>query len=96
MSLSQERKQELIEKYGEHSEDTGSTSVQVAILTEKINNLTDHLREHPSDHHSRQGLLKMVGKRKKFLEYLEREKPEQYVKLKDELNIRIRKSKESK
>jgi len=96
MSLSQERKQELIEEYGEHSEDTGSTSVQVAILTEKINNLTDHLREHPSDHHSRQGLLKMVGKRKKFLEYLEREKPEQYVKLKDELNIRIRKSKESK
>lgn len=96
MSLSQKRKQELIEKYGEHSEDTGSTSVQVATLSEKIGNLTEHLREHPSDHHSRQGLLKMVGKRKRFLEYLEREKPEQYTKLKEELNIRTRKSEESK
>lgn len=96
MSITREKKQELIEKYGEHSEDTGSTGVQVAILTEKIQNLTEHLREHPSDHHSRQGLLKMVGKRKKFLEYLKREKPEKHDRLKQELNIRIRQSQESK
>ncbi|MFP4136333.1 MAG: 30S ribosomal protein S15 [Candidatus Acetothermia bacterium] len=96
MSISQARKQELIEEYGEHSEDTGSTSVQVAILTEKIKNLTEHLREHPADHHSRQGLLKMVGKRKKFLEYLEREKPEQYDRLKKELNIRVRQTQENR
>lgn len=94
MSITQEVRQELIEEYGEHSEDTGSAQVQVAILTKKINNLTDHLKEHPSDHHSRRGLLKMVGKRKRFLEYLEREKPEMHDKLKQELNIRIRKSQE--
>lgn len=95
MSITQEKKQELIEKYGEHSEDTGSSGVQVAILTEKIKNLTEHLREHPADHHSRQGLLKMVGKRKKFLEYLEREKPEKYDRLKKEMNIRVKQSQEN-
>jgi len=95
MSISQKEKQELIEKYGKHSEDTGSAPVQVAILTKRINELTEHLREHPSDHHSRRGLLQMVGKRKSFLEYLEREDPETYDKLKEELNIRMRKSLES-
>jgi len=95
MSISQNEKQELIEKYGKHSEDTGSAPVQVAILTKRINELTEHLREHPSDHHSRRGLLQMVGKRKSFLEYLEREDTETYDKLKEELNIRMRKSLES-
>jgi len=92
MSITQEEKQELIEKYGKHSEDTGSAPVQVAILTKRINELTEHLREHPADHHSRRGLLQMVGKRKSFLEYLEREEPETYDKLKNELNIRIRRT----
>ena len=96
MSITKEERQKLIEEYGEHSEDTGSAQVQVAILTKKINKLTEHLKEHPADHHSRQGLLKMVGKRKRFLEYLEKEKPETHERLKDELNIRIRKSPESK
>ncbi len=92
MSITQEEKQELIEKYGKHSEDTGSLPVQVAILTKKINDLTEHLQEHPSDHHSRRGLLQMVGKRRSFLEYLEKEEPETYEKLKEELNIRMRKT----
>ena len=96
MSISKEEKQELIEKYGKHSEDSGSAPVQVAVLTKRINELTEHLKEHPSDHHSRRGLLKMVGKRKSFLEYLEREEPETYDRLKKELNIRMRKSIESK
>jgi small subunit ribosomal protein S15 len=94
MSITQEERQELIEKYGKHSEDTGSAQVQVAILTRRINNLTEHLRDHPSDHHSRRGLLQMVGKRKSFLEYLERENAEMYKKLKDELNIRIKETSE--
>lgn len=94
MSITQEERQELIEKYGKHSEDTGSAQVQVAILTRRINNLTEHLRDHPSDHHSRRGLLKMVGKRKSFLEYLERKNAEMYKKLKDELDIRIKETSE--
>jgi len=92
MSITKEERQELIEKYGKHSEDTGSAQVQIAILTKKINQLTEHLKEHPSDHHSRRGLLQMVGKRKSFLEYLEKEDEEMYKKLKDELNIRMRES----
>lgn len=90
MSITREEKQELIENYGKHSEDTGSAQVQVAILTKKIDNLTEHLKENPSDHHSRRGLLKMVGKRKRFLNYLEREDLEAYNKLKKELNIRMK------
>ncbi|MBS3812503.1 30S ribosomal protein S15 [Candidatus Bipolaricaulota bacterium] len=90
MSITRAEKQELIEKYGKHSEDTGSAQVQVAVLTKKINNLTEHLRDHPSDHHSRRGLLKMVGKRKRFLNYLETEDSEAYNQLKEELNIRIK------
>ena len=94
MSLTKEERQELIKKFGKHSEDTGSAQVQIAILTKKIENLTEHLKEHPGDHHSRQGLLKMVGKRKSFLEYLEKEDPETYQELKDELNIRMRATRE--
>ncbi|MFP3953157.1 MAG: 30S ribosomal protein S15 [Candidatus Acetothermia bacterium] len=90
MSITRAEKQELIEKYGKHSEDTGSAQVQVAVLTKKINNLTEHLRDHPSDHHSRRGLLKMVGKRKRFLNYLETEDSEAYNQLKEELNIRMK------
>ena len=88
--LSKEKKQEIIEEYRKHQDDTGSAQLQVALLTHKINELTDHLRDHPHDHHSRRGLLKMVGKRKRLMNYLEDNEPEQFEKLREELNIRIR------
>jgi len=91
MAISKERKQELMEKFGKHEEDTGSAQVQIAILTEEISALTDHLREHPSDHHSRRGLLQKVGKRRRLLNYLEKEDPATFNELVRELNIRIRK-----
>ena len=70
MAITQERKNELIETHKTHANDTGSPEVQIAILTENIVNLTQHLREHKKDHHSRRGLLKMVGQRRKLLAYL--------------------------
>ncbi len=72
MSLTQEKKSELIEKFGDSAQDTGKTEVQIALLTERINELTDHLRTHKKDHHSRRGLLMLVGQRRRFLRYLER------------------------
>lgn len=90
MTLSKQRKQELIDKFGKHPEDTGSAQVQIAILTQKIENLTEHLREHPTDHHSRRGLLKMVGQRKRLLKYLKRESPETFQEMTDELRIRVK------
>jgi small subunit ribosomal protein S15 len=71
MPLTKERKQELIGKFGREDGDTGSAEVQVALLTERINHLTEHLRTHTKDHHSRRGLLMMVGKRRRLLRYLE-------------------------
>ena len=68
MSLTKEAKQELIDKHGRSSTDTGSTEVQVAMLTKRINDLTEHLRTHPKDHYSRRGLLKLVGRRRRFLD----------------------------
>ena len=70
MALTQERKNDLIEELKTHETDTGSPEVQIAILTENIINLTEHLREHKKDHHSRRGLLKMVGQRRNLLTYL--------------------------
>ena len=70
MTLSKEKKREIIEEFGKHEDDTGSAQVQVALLTERINDLQDHFKDHPQDHHSRRGLLKMVGRRKKLLKYL--------------------------
>lgn len=70
MAISQERKNELISEFKTHDNDTGSPEVQVAILTEQITTLNDHLREHNKDHHSRRGLMKMVGKRRNLLNYL--------------------------
>lgn len=70
MAISQERKTELIEEYRVHETDTGSPEVQIAVLTEDINTLNEHLRTHKKDHHSRRGLLKMVGRRKHLLTYL--------------------------
>ena len=81
-------KQSVVTKYACHEGDTGSTQVQVAILTERINYLTDHFRQHPEDHHSRQGLLKMVGTRRRLLNYLKRKNLEGYRALIEELGLR--------
>jgi small subunit ribosomal protein S15 len=75
-------------KYRTHDRDTGSTQAQIALLTERINFLTDHFRTHPKDHHGRRGLLMMVGKRKRLLTYLRRTDVAGYRKLIDELGIR--------
>ena len=88
MAVTQERKQQLIAEHRTHPSDTGSPEVQIAILTENVNNLTEHLREHKKDHHSRRGLLKMVGQRRALLVYLNKISPERYAKLIDRLNIR--------
>ena len=76
--MTKERKQELIAKYGRGTNDTGSPEVQIALLTERINHLTDHLRTHKKDHHSRRGLLMMVGKRRGLLDYLIKTDIERY------------------
>jgi small subunit ribosomal protein S15 len=88
MTLTQERKQELIEKFGDSPTDTGKTEVQVAMLTERINQLTDHLRTHRKDHHSRRGLLMLVGRRRRFLNYLQSQDLERYRSLIRELGLR--------
>jgi small subunit ribosomal protein S15 len=77
-----------IEKHRTHENDTGSAKVQVAVLTERINYLTDHFRDHRKDHHSRRGLLKMVGKRRRLLNYLRRTDVETYRLLVQELGLR--------
>ena len=88
MALTKEAKQELISKHGTNAQDTGSTEVQVAMLTRRINELTEHLRTHPKDHYSRRGLLKLVGRRRRFLDYLQRKDLEGYRALIKELGLR--------
>jgi small subunit ribosomal protein S15 len=88
MTLTQERKQELVAKFGDAASDTGKTEVQVALLTERINELTQHLRAHSKDHHSRRGLLMLVGRRRRFLNYLQRTDLERYRTLIRELGLR--------
>lgn len=88
MPLTRERKQELVEKFGRSESDTGSAAVQVVLLTERINELTEHLRLHRKDHHSRRGLLMLVGKRRRLLRYLERNDVERYRSLVSELGLR--------
>lgn len=83
-----EEKQEIIAKYAEHEGDTGSPSVQIALLTKRINNLTDHLKIHKKDHHSRRGLLTMVGHRRSLLNYLQKKHIEKYRLLILSLGIR--------
>lgn len=90
MTLSSEQKQEIVEEFQQHPDDTGSAPVQIALLTHQITDLTEHLREHPSDHHSRQGLLNMVGKRKRLLDYMESEDQETFNDLTERLNIRVK------
>ena len=88
MSLTKEKKAELSDKFGRGDNDTGSTEVQVALLTERINELTEHLREHKKDHHSRRGLLMLVGRRRRLLRYLERTDLERYRALVADLGLR--------
>ena len=88
MTVNSEKKRELVGKYGRSDNDTGSAEVQVALLTARINDLTEHLREHTKDHHSRRGLLMLVGKRRRLLRYLERSDVERYRTLVGELGLR--------
>ncbi len=88
MAITNERKQELIETYRTHESDTGSPEVQIAILTENINNLNDHLRQHKKDHHSRRGLLMMVGQRRSLLSYLKNKDITRYRTVIQKLGIR--------
>lgn len=88
MSISAQRKQELMEEYKQHPNDTGSPEVQVAVLTERINNLTEHFKSHKKDHHSRRGLLLLVSKRKRLLNYLINNDIERYRSLIARLGLR--------
>jgi small subunit ribosomal protein S15 len=88
VTLTKEEKQEIIKQHGRAEADTGSPEVQVAMLTRRINQLTEHLRTHKHDHHSRRGLLKLVGRRRRFLNYLQRTNLEGYRALIKELGLR--------
>ncbi|NLG16222.1 MAG: 30S ribosomal protein S15 [Fibrobacter sp.] len=88
MALTKERKLELAKKHGKSDKDTGNTDVQVAILTERINLLTEHLKSNSKDHHTRYGLLKLVGQRRSLLDYLSKTDIERYRALIKKLNIR--------
>ena len=88
MALTKEKKTALIGDYKTHDKDTGSPEVQVAILTERINYLTDHFKSHAKDHHSRRGLLKLVGQRRRLLEYLKSKDAERYAEIIKRLGIR--------
>ena len=88
MSITAARKTELISDYSTKTNDTGSPEVQVAILTERINNLTEHFRSHKKDLHSRQGLLKMVSRRRRLLDYLKRNDQERYATVIQRLGLR--------
>ena len=81
-------KQNIIKEYGKSDTDTGSTEVQVALISERINHLTEHLKDHKKDHHTRRGLLMLVGKRKRLLEYLQNQDINRYRELIDKLGIR--------
>ena len=87
-SISKERTAELIKEFGKNAQDSGSAEVQVAILTERIRNLTEHLKEHPKDHHTRRGLLMLVGKRRRRLVYIKNRDILEYRELIKKLGIR--------
>jgi small subunit ribosomal protein S15 len=88
MAIASPRKKEIVSQFGASDSDTGSARVQIALFTEQINHLTQHLRDHPKDHHSRRGLLKLVGRRRRLLNYLQREDLEGYRSLVRELGLR--------
>jgi len=86
--IAAERKQSVIQGHRQHDKDTGSTEVQVALLTERINGLSEHFKTHAKDHHSRRGLLKIVSQRRRLLEYLRRDDPARYQELIQRLGLR--------
>lgn len=88
MVLVKEKKQKVIKDFRNHEKDTGSASVQIALLTERINHLTDHFKQHVKDHHSRRGLLRMVGRRRRLLSYLKKADAKQYEGLLDKLGLK--------
>ncbi len=88
MTLTREQKTQIVDAYRTHNTDTGSPEVQIAILSERINYLTGHFKVHAKDHHSRRGLLKMVGKRRRLLDYLKAKDQERYRTVIDKLGIR--------
>ncbi len=88
MSITQEKKTEVVEQYRTHDTDTGSPEVQIAILTERINNLTQHFKIHHKDHHSRRGLLKLVGRRRRLLDYVKAKDVNRYRTIIGQLGIR--------
>ena len=88
LSISKERVAELVKEYGENEQDTGNVEVQVAILTERIRNLTEHLKVHKKDNHTRRGLMKIIGKRRGLLKYIKAKDIEQYRSLVKRLGIR--------
>ncbi|MCS7053333.1 MAG: 30S ribosomal protein S15 [Ignavibacterium sp.] len=86
--ITKERKLEIIKKFGKNEKDSGRAEVQIALLTERINDLTNHFEKHKKDHHSRRGLMMMVGKRRRLLDYLMKKDIERYRAIIKELNIR--------
>ena len=90
MALDGAKKKEIIAQFGRGAEDTGSTEVQIALLSERIRQLTEHLQAHPKDHHSRRGLYLMVGQRRRLMNYLRRKSPARFREVTDRLGIRTR------
>ena len=88
MSLTKEAKQEVVDRFGNSGADTGSAEVQIALLTRRIDQLTEHMRQHKGDHHSRRGLLRLVGRRRRLLTYLQKRDLEGYRKLIKDLGLR--------
>ncbi len=88
MSIPKEKKKQVISNFKQHEKDSGSAFVQIAVLTERINNLGPHFKSHVKDHHSRRGLLKLVSQRRKLLDYLKRENQDAYYKLIEQLDLR--------
>jgi len=88
VALIRDQKKEVIKKFAEHEKDTGSCNVQIALITERINGLTGHFKAHKKDFNSRVGLLRLVGKRKRLLDYLKKENPEKYRELIDKLSLK--------
>jgi small subunit ribosomal protein S15 len=88
MSITKEEKKEILDEFGKHETDTGSAGGQIALLTKRVRELTEHAKQHKKDHHSRRGLVMIVSKRKKLMKYLRRKDPKGYVELVKKLKIR--------
>ncbi|MFC1514640.1 30S ribosomal protein S15 [Candidatus Omnitrophota bacterium] len=88
MPVPKKKKKDLIDKFKSHPEDTGSAHVQIALLTERINNLSEHFKDHKKDIHSRRGLLSLVGKRRRLITYLKKKDPKKYEQIIKDLNLR--------